>query len=149
MLTLATMLRHPPLFCANRMTSPSPLHPTSVLIPSMNFIRYLPLALVPSIALSKQSFSSVLPLITWPRYLSCLCRIVMTIFLEVPALCITFVFVIFAVHGTLSILLINHISVASSLFCITLDRFQLSQLYRSLDHTQHLTILILRCTMGD
>ena len=135
MLTLATMLRHSSLFCASRMTSPIPLHPTSVLIPSMNLICCLSLALVPLIAPSKQSFSSVLPLNTWPRYLSCLWRIVVISFLEVPAIRITFVFVILAVHDTLSNLPMNHISVASNLFFITVDRFQLSQPYRRPDHT--------------
>ena len=67
-LTLTTILRYSRVFGTSRITSPILLYPSNVLMPSMNLILCLLLALVLSMVPSRQPFSKLLPPNTWPRY---------------------------------------------------------------------------------
>lgn len=80
---------------------------------------------VPSIMPSKLSFSRLSALNTRPRYLNCLCRTIHR----------TCMFVLLGVHGTLSLLIKNHISVNSKRFSISLNIVQFSNPYNSSNQT--------------
>ena len=135
MLTLATMECHIPLSSVSRTTSTAMLHPITATIPSMYFSLCRPLALLPSMNTNNTLFSNPSALIAWPRYPSCLLLMVLISTLSVPAFPRTSSFVLFAVLGILNILLMNHISAASSLLLIPPLMFQASQPYNSVDHT--------------
>ena len=125
---------HLPLSSVSRTTSTAVLHPITSTIPSMYFSLCRPLALLPSMNPSNTLFSNPSALIAWPRYPSCLLMVVIST-LSVPAIPKTSSFVLLAVHGILNILLMNHISAASSPLLITPLMFQASQPYNSVDHT--------------
>ena len=131
--TLAKMERHTHLFSASLTTSSIFPTPRISLIPSMCLNRCLPGAVLPSIIPKRQSLSKPSPLRTCPKNPSCLIFTTSHNSLALPALRSTSCFVTLSTHGTLIILLINHISAASSLFFISLLIFQLSQPYSITD----------------
>ena len=147
MLTLATMECHLPLSSVGRTTSaavrtaPYHIHNSIHVLQSLSSSSSSPLyesqqhTLLPSMNPSNTLFSNPSALIAWPRYPSCLLLMVVISTLSIPAIPKTSSFVLLDVHGILNILLMNHISAASSLLLITPLMFQDSQPYNSVDHT--------------
>ena len=82
---------------------------------SVYFVRCLPLPLVPQIFPHNSCFSIPSALFKCPKNYSCLFLMVLRRDLLYPAISITSSFDFFAVHEILIILLIYHISAASSL----------------------------------
>ena len=118
-LTLATLERHLSLSSARRTTSPAVLHLTNIFLPSMYFKLCLPPALVHASTPSEQYFSRLVPFSVCPRCPSCLLPIVVISCLEVPDISNTAKLFLFANQGTMSILLMNHISKASKFYFLS------------------------------
>ena len=105
------------------------LHPTCIFSASIYLILLFPVALVPPTNSSKQTFSKLLPLTTWPWYFNCLCLIVVTSFLEPPATRKASLFFLLAVHVVFRNNLTSQISVAFNLFCLVEFMVYLSHPY--------------------
>ena len=94
----------------------------------------LPLLLVPHIFPLNICFSSPLHLFICPKNCSCLFLMVLSRDLLYPAIYITSSFDLFSVHDILIILLMYHISAASSLLSRSFVNVQHSHPYRRMDH---------------
>ena len=101
----------------------------------MYFTLGRPLRRLPSILPVVQVLSNFPSRIMWPRYLSCLCLILLIISLLAPALCNTLSFDVRSTHEYRSILHKNHISAGSILFSITLSMFHASHPCNNIDQT--------------
>ena len=89
------------------------LLPSQAAIPSCIFILWRPLLIFPSIFPVVNKCSSFPFLITWPRNSACLLLTLLISFFVLLAVFRISKLVLFSVHDTLSILLKNHISIAS------------------------------------
>ena len=101
---------------------------------SVHFVRCLPLLLVPQIFPLNICFSSPSDLFICPKNCSCLFLMVLSRDLLYPAISITSSFDFFSVHDILIILLMYHISAASSLPSRSFVNVQHSHPYRRIDH---------------
>ena len=101
---------------------------------SVHFVRCLPLLLVPQIFPLSICFSSPSALFICPKNCSCLLLKVLSRDLLCPAISFTSSFDFFSVHDILIILLMYHISAASSLLSRSFVNIQHSHLYRRMDH---------------
>ena len=101
---------------------------------SVYFVRCLPLLLIPQIFPLNICFSSPSALFICPKKCSCLFLMVLRRDLLYPAISITSSFDFFSVHDILIILLMYHISAASSLLSRSFVNVQHSHPYRRMDH---------------
>ena len=98
------------------------------------FVRFLPLLLVPQISPLKICFSSPSALFICPKNCSCLFLMVLSRDLMYPAISIISSFDFFSVYDILIILLMYHISAASSLLSKSFVNIQHSHSYRRMNH---------------
>ena len=101
---------------------------------SLYFVRCLPLILVPQIFPLNIYFSSQSALFICPKKCSCLFLIVLSRDLLYPAISIPSLFDFFSVHDILIILMMYHLSAASSLLYLFFVNIQHSHPYRRMDH---------------
>ena len=102
-----------------------------------NVILCLPLSLLPSILPRKPYFSRHSCLSRCPSNFSCFFLTTFNNSLFTPAISITLSFVILAVHGSLSVILRNHISTASILLFKVFSNDQASHSYSRTDQMIH------------
>merc|ERR1712121_158313 len=108
---------------------------TKLLRLSVYSVRCLPLLFTPSILPHISCFSSLSDLMMCPKNFSCRCLMIFRRDLVYPAISITSSFVFLSVHDIFKILLMYHISAASSLLSDSLVNVQHSLPYSSVDHT--------------
>ena len=116
---------------------------TKLLRLSVNLVRCLPLLFTPSIFPHNRCFSNPSFLQMCPKNFSCRFLITFRRDLLHPAIFITSLLDFFSVQDIFIILLIYHISTASSFLSVSLVSVQHSHPYNSMDHTYAFSALIL------